>query len=306
MVENLLIAIQDPQLVASLVDLDTWRNDPWRAAGRLLPDLALYTGGTVTAAVRGARAGSQVSMPAAFRGAVAGSARATWANSTLVAAARAMSTSVSGFWNGRVLAINWADDTGMLDNHRVSPQPAHTQHRRRADRRCGAADSSLRGHAGTWTLSSTGQVAVVCRCSGSAQVRATSAGGAVGRPGVGPVAVGVDVGGDLGAGGLDGLPAGEPGAALRELPEPGPDERLGLEVAGAAAAAGDAAGRQVLAEVRAGELAAVVGSEGQTPGVTERARTAASTEAITSSVRVRRSRVQPATSRVQQSTATCR
>ncbi|WP_203793568.1 hypothetical protein, partial [Cellulomonas oligotrophica] len=162
--------------VASLVDLDTWRNDPWRAAGRLLPDLALYTGGTVTAAVRGARAGSQVSMPAAFRGAVAGSARATWANSTLVAAARAMSTSVSGFWNGRVLAINWADDTGMLDNHRVSPQPAHAQHRRRADRRCGAADSSLRGHAVTWTLSSTGQVAVVCRCSGSAQVRATSAG----------------------------------------------------------------------------------------------------------------------------------
>lgn len=125
-VENLLIAIQDPrQFVASLIDLDTWRNDPWRAAGRLLPDLALalYTGGTVTAAVRGARAGSQVSMPAAFRGAVAGGARATWANSTLVAASRAMSTSVSGFWNGRVLAINWADDTGMLDITAFYPNP---------------------------------------------------------------------------------------------------------------------------------------------------------------------------------------
>ena len=42
------------------------------------------------------------------------------------------------------------------------------------------------------------------------------------------------------------------------------------------------------------------------PGGTALARTAASTQPIASVVRVRMSRVQPATSRVQQSTATCR
>ena len=34
-----------------------------------------------------------------------------------------MSTSVSGFWNGRVLALNWADDTGMLDITAFYPNP---------------------------------------------------------------------------------------------------------------------------------------------------------------------------------------
>ncbi len=66
--------------------------------------------------------------------------------------------------------------------------------------------------------------------------------------------VGVDVVGDFLSGLVEGFPFGAPGAALFELAEPGLDERLGLGVAVAAAAVGDATGRQVLAEVAGGEL----------------------------------------------------
>ena len=52
--------------------------------------------------------------------------------------------------------------------------------------------------------------------------------------------VGIDVVGDVAAGLVEALPLGSPGAALLELPEPGLDERLGLGVAVAATAVGDA------------------------------------------------------------------
>lgn len=73
--------------------------------------------------------------------------------------------------------------------------------------------------------------------------------GAVADPGVGPVAVAVDVGADLAAGLVDGLPCGAPGAAALELAEPGLDERLGLRIPVAATAVSDPPGGQVPAEV---------------------------------------------------------
>ena len=59
----------------------------------------------------------------------------------------------------------------------------------------------------------------------------------------------LDVVGDLLPCVVDGFPFGAPGAAFLELAEPGLDERLGLGVAVAAAAVGDAAGGEVSAEV---------------------------------------------------------
>ena len=79
--------------------------------------------------------------------------------------------------------------------------------------------------------------------------------------------VGVDVGGDLEAGLVDGLPLGAPGATFLELPEPGLDERLGLRVAVAPASVGDASRGEVAAEVPGGELRAVIGAERQLAGL---------------------------------------
>ena len=108
----------------------------------------------------------------------------------------------------------------------------------------------------TWTPSAlTGQVAGVCRTSGSLPGGGDLGRGAVAEAGVRPLVVAVDVVPDLPSCLLDGLPLRAPGAALLELAEPGLDERLGLRVAVAAAAVGDAAGGQMLPEVPAGELA---------------------------------------------------
>ena len=65
---------------------------------------------------------------------------------------------------------------------------------------------------------------------------------------MGPTVVAIDVGPDRGAGLLERLELLAPDAALLELAEPGFDERLGLGVAVAAAAMGNAPGREVPAE----------------------------------------------------------
>ena len=62
--------------------------------------------------------------------------------------------------------------------------------------------------------------------------------------------VGVDVGGDPGAGLGEAFPFGSLGAAFLELPEPGLDEGLGLGVAVAAPPVGHAPGREVAAKSR--------------------------------------------------------
>jgi hypothetical protein len=59
----------------------------------------------------------------------------------------------------------------------------------------------------------------------------------------------VDLGGDLGPGGVDGFPFGSPGASLLELTEPRLDEHLRRGVPIAAPAVRDPAVGQVAAEV---------------------------------------------------------
>jgi len=86
---------------------------------------------------------------------------------------------------------------------------------------------------------------------------------AVTEAGVRPVVIALDVLPDLPSGLVDGLPLRAPGAALLELAEPGLDDRLGLRIAVAAAAVGDAAGGRVPAEIPGGELRAVIAAEGQ-------------------------------------------
>jgi hypothetical protein len=83
---------------------------------------------------------------------------------------------------------------------------------------------------------------------------------------VGSVVVAVDVGGDLGAGLVDGLELVQPDAALLQFLEPGLDERLRLGIAVAASAMSDPATREGELEVAGGEGGAVVGAERERAG----------------------------------------
>jgi hypothetical protein len=77
-------------------------------------------------------------------------------------------------------------------------------------------------------------------------------------------------------------------------------------IAVAATPMADPDGRQVSAEVAGGELAAIVGAEGEFAGRNAAGQAAASTQAIASSSRQRSSNDQPTGSPVQQSIIACR
>jgi hypothetical protein len=82
---------------------------------------------------------------------------------------------------------------------------------------------------------------------------------AVAEAGVGAVVVGLDVGGGLGSGLVEGLELGASDESLLEFPEPALDERLGFGVAVAAASVPDLELAELFAEAAGGERRAVVG-----------------------------------------------
>lgn len=104
-----------------------------------------------------------------------------------------------------------------------------------------------------------------------------------------PVFVVLDVVADLLHALVDRFPLGALGTGLPELPGPGLDERPWLGVALATTTMGDAASRQMPAEVSAHEDTAAVRAQHELAGRTPRASTAASTLTIASLSRPRRS-----------------
>ncbi|MDM8085134.1 DNA/RNA non-specific endonuclease [Cellulomonas cellasea] len=124
LIEGLWTSLHDPkQFAKDLIDWDTWHTSPARALGTLAPDaiIAIFTAGAGAAAVRGARAGATISTRAAVTGAVRSGTRSLVQNSALVSASRSLSQSVSGFWNGRMLASGLPSDAGQIRFWPVTP-----------------------------------------------------------------------------------------------------------------------------------------------------------------------------------------